>query len=317
MPLTERDLLKGDTDSVQENQKGAYKLMHKEMTAVLAACNNSGLTYPEEHDIDYALISLGGEPWSIDEALHDPNAKEWEKGLKYEIDQLELLHTWVIDDLPDGQAAIPCSEVLKEKHGPNGEVQTYQICIVAGGYKQIKEINYTETFTAAATKLPLVRLILVNMAKLNWKIHYVDVKSTYLNTPLKEKVYMKIPRGAMGQGEKGKVCSLLKGMYGLNQAGRGWHQELMKVFVQDLKFMLLEVNHPVFYKKGVEEHTIVAVATDHMIVISQCIIDVQDFKSWVWKHWEITNMEDNQWYTGFEIKQDRKVWTVSNQSAHT
>ena len=53
--------------------------------------------------------------------------KEWEKGLKYEIDQLEKLFTWVVEDLPDGQMEIPCSEFLKEKNGPNGEVQTYQV----------------------------------------------------------------------------------------------------------------------------------------------------------------------------------------------
>ena len=94
---------------------------------------------------------------------------------------------------------------------------------------------------------------------------------------------MKIPRGAMGHGKRGKVCRLLKGMYGLKQAGRGWHQELMKVFVQDMKFIRSEVDHLVFYKKGIEEHTIIAVATDDMIVTSQQIVNDQEFKSQVQK----------------------------------
>ena len=101
--------------------------MHEGTTAALAACDNGKPTYLGDHDIDYALISHGGEPHSLNKALHGPNVKEWDKGLKYEIAQLEKLHTWVIKDLPDGQTAIPCSEVLKEKRGPNGEVQTYRV----------------------------------------------------------------------------------------------------------------------------------------------------------------------------------------------
>ena len=101
-------------------------------------------------------------------------------------------------------------------------MQTYRVHIIAGGHKQVEGVNYTETF-AAATKLPLVRVILANVARLDWEIHHVDVKSAYLNAPLKERVYMKIPRGAMGHGKRGKVCRLLKGMYGLKQARRGWH----------------------------------------------------------------------------------------------
>ena len=188
--------------------------------------------------------------------------------------------------------------------------------IVAGGHKQVEGVNYTETFTAA-TKLPSVRVILANAARLDWEIRHVDVKSVYLNTPLKERVYMKIPRGATGHGERGKVYCLLKGMYGLKQAARGWHQELTKVFVQDMKFTRSEVDHSVFYNKGIEEHTIIAVATDDMIVTSQQIVNVQEFKAQVWKHWEITNMGDIWWYIGFKIKQNRNAWTASiNQHAY-
>ena len=64
----------------------------------------------------------------------------------------------------------------------------------------------------------------------------------------------------------------------------------MKVFVQDMKFTRSEVDHLVFYKKGIEGHTIIAVVTDDMIVTSQQIVDVQEFKSQVRKHWEIIDM---------------------------
>ena len=93
------------------------------------------------------------DPKTLDEALRCPDTKHWQEALEYKIGQLEKLETWDIVDLPQGHTAIPCSEVIKVKHGPNGEILSYQVRIVAGGHRQIKGINYTETFSAAA-KMP-------------------------------------------------------------------------------------------------------------------------------------------------------------------
>ena len=57
---------------------------------------------------------------------------------------------WVVEDLPLGHVAIPCSEVLQVKRGPGGKVQSYWVRIVAGGHRQVKGVNYRETFSAAA-----------------------------------------------------------------------------------------------------------------------------------------------------------------------
>lgn len=51
--------------------------------------------------------------------------------------------------LTPGQFAIPCSGVTRVKRGPNGEVQSYRVRIVAGGHRQVEGVNYTETFSAA------------------------------------------------------------------------------------------------------------------------------------------------------------------------
>ena len=53
--------------------------------------------------------------------------------LNYKISQLEKLSTWVIEDLPQGAPVIPCTKVLKEKCGPDGEIESYCVRIVTGG----------------------------------------------------------------------------------------------------------------------------------------------------------------------------------------
>ena len=75
-----------------------------------------------------------------------------------------------------------------------------------------------ETFSSAA-KMPTVCTILANTAEQDWEIEHVDIKSAYLNTPLKETIYMKPPRGVLKPGQEGKVLRLLKGLYRLKQAG--------------------------------------------------------------------------------------------------
>jgi hypothetical protein len=94
-----------------------------------------GISLPEDDDNMFTTLlphfvivgAIRTEPASIDEALRGPNAKEWQAALKYEISQLEKLSTWVLEDLPKGEPVIPCTEVLKKKHGPTGEIEGYRV----------------------------------------------------------------------------------------------------------------------------------------------------------------------------------------------
>jgi hypothetical protein len=115
------------------HEKGHYRAINKGLVAAVTAIvkeppeDNEDETQtpaevfvePEEPEDDYELpsdIALMGythlDPKMLDEALCGPNTKEWEEALQYEINQLEKLGTWVVEDLPPGQTAIPCSKVV-------------------------------------------------------------------------------------------------------------------------------------------------------------------------------------------------------------
>ena len=178
--------------------------------------------------------------------MRGPDAKHWQEALEYEISQLEKVGTWEVVSLPPGHTAIPCNEVVRVKRGPDGEVQSYRVRIVASGHKQIEGVNYTETFSATV-KMPTVCVILANAAHQDWEIEHVDVKSAYLNAPLNEEIYMRPPRGMLKPGQEGKVLKLLKGLYGLKQAGRGWLLEMLKVLINKMGFNQSAIDHLVFY----------------------------------------------------------------------
>ena len=153
---------------------------------------------PEDEDnwevelpLDFVLIgALSTEPKSLNDTLNGPNAKEWQTMLEYKIGQLEKLGTWVIEDLPKGHTAIPCSAVLKENHSPDSKITWYHICIVAGGHRQVEGVNYSEMFSSIS-KMLTMHIVLPNAVTQDWEIEHVHIKSMYLNVTLKETFYMK------------------------------------------------------------------------------------------------------------------------------
>ena len=80
---------------------------------------------------------------------------------------------------------------------------------------------------------------------------------------------MKPQRGVLRKGQEGKVLRLKKGLYSLKQAGRGWYQEMSRVFLDEMGFTRSSIDHSVFFQWSGEEHTIVAVATDNMAITSE------------------------------------------------
>lgn len=78
-------------------------------------------------------------------------------------------------------------------------------------------IDYEDTFAPIA-KMNIIRLIIVLATKYNWKLHQLDVKSTFLNGELKEEVYLVQPEEFVKQGQEQLVCRLKKTSYGLKQA---------------------------------------------------------------------------------------------------
>jgi hypothetical protein len=54
----------------------------------------------------------------------------------------------------------------------------------------------------------------------------MDVKSVFLNSDLKEEVYVYQPPGFAIPGKEGKVLRLCKALYGLRQAPKTWNAKL-------------------------------------------------------------------------------------------
>ncbi|GJR85084.1 retrovirus-related pol polyprotein from transposon TNT 1-94 [Tanacetum coccineum] len=81
---------------------------------------------------------------------------------------------------------------------------------------------------------------------------HLDVKTAFLNGPLKEEVYVAQPDGFVDPDHPEKVYSLRKSLYGLKQAPRAWYDELSN-FLMSKGFTKAKYALEILKKHGMEK----------------------------------------------------------------
>jgi len=65
---------------------------------------------------------------------------------------------------------------------------------------------------------------------MDWKIHQMDVKTTFLNGMIEEEVYIEQPEGFETFDHKSHVCQLKRALYGLKKAPCVWYTRIDSYF---------------------------------------------------------------------------------------
>ena len=85
------------------------------------------------------------------------------------------------------------------------------------------------------------------VARNQWKIFQMDVKSAFLNGYLKEEVYIEQPPGYVQKGRENKVYRLKKALYGLKKAPRAWNTRVDEYFQKNC-FVKSPYEHALYTK---------------------------------------------------------------------
>jgi hypothetical protein len=93
-------------------------------------------------------------------------------------------------------------------------------------------LDLEETFSLVA-RLESICILLAYAAHHSFKLFRMDVKSAFLNGPIKEEVYVEQPSGFEDDGYLDHVYKLSKALYGLKQAPRAWYECLRDFLVSN------------------------------------------------------------------------------------
>nr|GEU94238.1 hypothetical protein [Tanacetum cinerariifolium] len=167
------------------------------------------------------LLSL---PHTTLEAMAD---SVWIEAMQEELHQFDRLQVWELVDKPFGKTVIRLKWLWKNKKDKDQTVIRNKAPLVAKGYAQEKGIDFEESFALVA-RLEAVWIFIAYAAHKSFPIYQMDVKTAFLNGPLKEEVYVAQPDGFVDPDHLEKVYRLRKALYGLKQALRVWYDELSK-----------------------------------------------------------------------------------------
>jgi hypothetical protein len=103
---------------------------------------------------------------------------------------------------------------------------------VAKDYSQVEGLDFDETFAHVAS-LESIRILLTYASHHNFKLYQMDVKSVFLNGPIKEEVYMEQPSGFKNEEYPSHVYKLHKVLYGLKQVPRTCYECLRDFFIEN------------------------------------------------------------------------------------
>ena len=158
-----------------------------------------------------ALLAIPSEPTSVSVALSNP---KWFKAMQEEYQALQNNHTWDLVLPTEPVKVVGNKWIFKIKCHADGTISKYKVRLMAKGFHQTHEVDYTETFSSVY-KASTVRVILSLTVMNKWELRQVDVNNAFLNDILVEDVYMGQPEGFIDPSRPLYVCKLKKALCGL------------------------------------------------------------------------------------------------------
>ena len=132
-------------------------------------------------------------------------------------------------------------------------------------------------------------MLLAIAAQKDWRLYQLDVKSTFLNGYLQEKIYVKQPKGFVNEGEEDKVYLLKKAFYGLKQAPRAWYSRINE-YLLNLGFVKSLSESTLYVKHNGAGILIILLYVDDLLVTGNHTSLVEKFKLEIMEVFEMTDL---------------------------
>jgi hypothetical protein len=153
--------------------------------------------------------------------------------------------------------------VFRNEQDKHGVVIRNKARLVAKGYSQVEGLDFGETYAPVA-RLELIRILLAYATYHGFKLYQMDMKSAFLNRPIKEEVYVEQPPGFEDSEYPNHVYKLSKALYGFKQAPRACY-ECLRDFLITNGFKVGKADPTLFTKTVEKDLFICQICVDDII----------------------------------------------------
>jgi len=168
-----------------------------------------------------------------------------------------------------------------------------------------------------------VRALLAVAAIKGWHTYQMDVSNAFLHGDLYEKVYMHFPPGYTSPGcvispetasvrGSGKVCKLVKSLYGLKQDPRQWFAKLSSTLVS-FGFTQSKADYSLFTKQVQDKFTAILVYVDDMVIAGNDTQKILKLKQQLSSQFHMKDLGESRYFLGLEIVRTAQGLFVSQK----
>ncbi|MBW0551955.1 hypothetical protein O181_091670, partial [Austropuccinia psidii MF-1] len=266
-------------------------------------------------DTLYGLLNISsyfctGTLMTYKEVKISPQAKKWMTVCKEELKNMKNMGVWEVVNQPEKKGIFGTRWIFATKLNAMGEVTWHKARLVVQGHRQIKGLNFEETF-APTSSFATLRLILAIASTAQWKIATFDMTAAYLHSPLNKDIYVRPPPGI--DFEHGKVLKLRKALYGLKQAGRCWWLHLKEV-LKKMGFKTNEEDQSTYILKWGTEKSMLWIHMDYGILAAETDSTMEFLQGQLARHLNLRWDKELSSTVGIEVKQHKNRFYLS-QSA--
>jgi hypothetical protein len=162
-------------------------------------------------------------------------------------------------------------------------------------------LDFDETYAPVA-RLESIRILLAYATHHGFKLYQMDVKSAFLNGPIKEEVYVEQPPSFEDSEYPNHVYKLSKALYGLKQAPRAWY-ECLRDFLITNGFKVRKADPTLFTKSIAKDLFVCQIYVDDIIFGSTNKSTCEEFSRIMIQKFEMSMMGELKYFLGFRIKQ--------------
>jgi hypothetical protein len=236
------------------------------------------------------------EPYRIEDALRDP---DWVVAMQEELNNFTRNEVWHLVPHPN-QNVVGTKWVFRNKQNEHGVVTRNKARLVAKGYSQVKGLDFDETYAPVA-RHEWIRILLAYATYHGFRLYQMDVKSDFLNGPIKEEVYVEQPPGFEDTEYPTHVYKLSRRFMGSNKPQEhgmnAWETFLSLMVLKSEKLTLLS---------SLKQLTKTCLYAKFMLMIffgstnkSSC----EEFSRIMIQKFEMYMMGELKYFLGFQIKQ--------------